>query len=83
MNITLSIAFILLYTPSKLVMVGPKTSQIKDFPYFFIVWLKENLSDTFIWFQICRIIFVLHFNTYFVTVGHCPGRVGTTKNEGF
>jgi hypothetical protein len=52
---------------------GPKTTQIKHFFTFFIVWLKNILPYTFILFYTCRIIFVLHLNTYFVTVGHWPG----------
>jgi hypothetical protein len=55
-----------------------KSIQIK---HIFIVWLKQILSDTFIWFHMSRIIFVLHFNQYFVTVGHCPGGWGHLKNE--
>jgi hypothetical protein len=54
-------------------LVGAKkTTQIKHFFIFFIVWIKTFLPDTFILFHMCRIIFVLHFNPYFVTKGHCP-----------
>jgi hypothetical protein len=50
-----------------------KPTQIK---HFFIVWLKNILPHIFILFYMCRIIFVLHLNPYFVTMGHCCGGVG-------
>jgi hypothetical protein len=69
--------------PSKMVRVGsfprrggPKTTQIKHLFIFIIVWLKKILAPTFILFYMCRIIFALHLNPYFVTVGHCPGGLG-------
>ena len=58
---------------------GPKTTQIKHFFTLFIVWLKNILPHTFILFYMCRMIFVLHLNPYFVTVGHCPGGWGHFK----
>jgi hypothetical protein len=93
MNITLSMAFILLYTPLGALGLathqnwswlghsppgggGPKTTQIKHFFLFFIVWRKNILPHTFILFCMCRMKFGLHLNPYFVTVGHCPGGVG-------
>jgi hypothetical protein len=49
--------------------------------HIFIVWLKQILPDKFIWFQMRRTIFLLHFNQYFFRVGHCPGGWGHLKNE--
>jgi hypothetical protein len=46
---------------------GPKTTQTKLFFMFFIVWFKYILPHTFILAYMGRIIFVLHFNPYFVT----------------
>jgi hypothetical protein len=46
----------------------------------FIVLIKKILPDTFIWFDMCRIIFVLHLNPYFLTVDHCPGGWGYLKD---
>jgi hypothetical protein len=57
---------------------GLKPPKLSNFPFFFIVWLKNTLPQTFILFYMCRIIFVLHLNPYFVTVGHCPGGMGAT-----
>jgi hypothetical protein len=57
---------------------GPKTTQIKHFFIFFIVWLKNILPHTLILFNMCRTIFVLHLNAYFVAWG-----VGPLENGDF
>jgi hypothetical protein len=54
------------------------TTQIPQFFIFFIVWHKNILPHTFILFYMCRIIFVLRLNPYFVTMGHCPVGGGAT-----
>jgi hypothetical protein len=61
------------------VKVSPPIENGQGRVIFFIVQLKNIFPYTFILFYMRRIIFVLHLNPYFVTVGHCPGGWGHLK----
>jgi hypothetical protein len=48
-----------------------------------IFWFWSCPPPETVWFPEARIKFVLHFNPYFVTMGHCPGGLGPLKYEDF